>query len=239
MPWREAIITVLRDEGAPMHYADITQAIIADKYRESVGATPAATVSATLADLTRGGSRSRVVKVERGVYALRDASRRQLSERRSETADQAERDAEEMGLINAFGMFWDRHQVSWEGKPIRLLGMQHVGSRLVDFAGQAGVYVLYDIHRAIYVGRVTEQRLGQRLFEHTRGRLSSRWDRFSWFGVRRVRDDGELTAMPTAGIGVQTLIATMEALLIEGLEPSQNRRQGDFNAVEFMQHTTR
>jgi hypothetical protein len=30
----------------------------------------------------------------------------------------------------------------------------------------------------------------------------------------------------------------MEALLIEGLEPPQNRRQGDgFNAVEFLQVT--
>lgn len=44
--------------------------------------------------------------------------------------------------------------------------------------------------------------------------------------------------MPTSGIAVGTLIATMEALLIEGLEPPQNRRQGDgFNAVEFIQVT--
>ena len=32
------------------------------------------------------------------------------------------------------------------------------------------------------------------------------------------------------------LIATMEALLIESVEPSQNRRRGDdFSAVEFLQ----
>ena len=75
--------------------------------------------------------------------------------------------------------------------------------------------------------------------EHTRDRLNSRWDRFSWFGVRRARDNGQLTAIPRAGIRVKTLIATMEALLIEGLEPPQNRRQGDgFNAVEFLQHPT-
>ena len=35
-----------------------------------------------------------------------------------------------------------------------------------------------------------------------------------------------------------TLISTTEALLIEGPEPPQNRRQGDgFNAVEFIQAT--
>jgi hypothetical protein len=56
--------------------------------------------------------------------------------------------------------------------------------------------------------------------------------------VRGVRDDGELTSAPEIGIGVGSLIATMEALLIEGLEPPQNRRQGDgFNAVEFIQET--
>jgi hypothetical protein len=52
----------------------------------------------------------------------------------------------------------------------------------------------------------------------------------------RVRDNGELTPTPDVGIGVGSLIATMEALLIEGLEPPQNRRQGEgFNAVEFIQ----
>jgi len=34
------------------------------------------------------------------------------------------------------------------------------------------------------------------------------------------------------------LVSTMEALLIEGLEPPQNRRRGDgFNATEFIQAT--
>jgi len=37
---------------------------------------------------------------------------------------------------------------------------------------------------------------------------------------------------------LKNLISTMEALLIEGLEPPQNRRQGNgFNAVEFLQST--
>ena len=80
--------------------------------------------------------------------------------------------------------------------------------------------------------------LGLRLFEHTRDRLTGRWDRFSWFGVRGVRADGELTPLPASDIALGSLIATMEALLIEGLEPPQNRRQGEgFNAVEFIQET--
>jgi hypothetical protein len=55
MPWREAILTALQDSGTPMHYAEIAQAIIDRGYRVNVGATPAATVSANLSGLPRGG----------------------------------------------------------------------------------------------------------------------------------------------------------------------------------------
>lgn len=85
------------------------------------------------------------------------------------------------------------------------------------------------------MGRVTKERMGARLWEHTRDRLSGRWDRFSWFGVRPVQEDGSLGTAPS-GIDIDMLIATLEALMIEGLEPPQNRRQGDrFNALEFIQ----
>lgn len=37
-------------------------------------------------------------------------------------------------------------------------------------------------------------------------------------------------------VSIDTLITTMEAVLIEGLEPRQNRKRGDdFQAVEFLQ----
>ena len=40
----------------------------------------------------------------------------------------------------------------------------------------------------------------------------------------------------TRQLHLDNLIATMEALLIEGLEPPQNRKRGDgFSAVEFIQ----
>lgn len=118
------------------------------------------------------------------------------------------------------------------------MGIQQSGSQQVDFGPQAGVYVLYDGSRIIYVGRVTEPRLGQRMWDHTRDRLTGRWDRFSWFGVRKVQENGHLSDIPKTNIEISTLVATMEALLIEGLEPPQNRRQGDgFNALEYIQVT--
>lgn len=235
LSWRDAVIRVLEDAGKPLPYVEITQAIIDCGHRERVGATPAATVSATLSmSLKNEGDGSPFVKPERGVYGLRKASPAAPS---VVEQDEAEEDADQMGLINAFGMFWRRSEVSWKPRHPLLRGFQQAGSQEVDFSAQVGVYLLQDGDRVIYVGRVTEPRLGGRLGEHTRDRLSGRWDRFSWFGVLKVTEEGRLSS-PPGGFTLENLVATMEALLIEGLEPPQNRRQGDgFNAVEFLQGT--
>lgn len=231
MPWRLAMIRVLQEAEGPLHYSEIAQAIIDKQYRIDVGATPSATVAANLSEHSQTFAR-----VARGVYALAERPVNEQPLPVDAAGDDAEEDAQEMGLINAFGMFWSRDLVMWRSTMPKVLGVQQSGSAIVNFTSQAGVYVLHDKSRAIYVGRVTEPRMGLRLFEHTRDRLSGRWDRFSWFGVRGVRSNGELAPIPSSGIAVSSLIATMEALLIEGLEPPQNRRQGDgFNAVEFIQ----
>ena len=236
MSWKDAISRVLEEEGGPVHYADIAQAIIDRGFKSGVGATPAATVAATISMQMQG----QLIRTSRGYYALKSLATPATNIRSQvvpgDVSDPVAQESAEMGLINAFGMFWRRSEVHWTNRGARLLGAQQSGSLEVDFSEQAGVYLLYDADRVIYVGRVTEPRLGARLWEHTRDRLTGRWDRFSWFGVRAVMDTGTLSPVPTAGIEVSTLIATMEALLIEGLEPPQNRRQGDgFNAMEFIQ----
>ena len=56
--------------------------------------------------------------------------------------------------------------------------------------------------------------------------------------MRTADDDGTLGPVPSGNFAVDMLVSTMEALLIEGLEPPQNRRRGDgFNATEFIQAT--
>jgi hypothetical protein len=72
---------------------------------------------------------------------------------------------------------------------------------------------------------------------HTSDRLSGRWDRFSWFGLRGVKENGSLedSTVPWTS---EVVIETMEALLIESLEPPLNRKRGDnFSALEFIQVT--
>ena len=66
-------------------------------------------------------------------------------------------------------------------------------------------------------------------------RLGSRWNRFSWFGLLDVNDDGQLLEIPLQP-SLASMIGTLEALLIEALEPPQNKKRGDdFSAVEYIQ----
>lgn len=238
LSWQDAIVKVLEESLEPMHYHDIAQAVIDKGFRVNVGAIPANTVASVLSKSLR----DRVIRVGGGRYTIPGGTSGhyrpvvEVTPPAEGDLDPAAGETEEMGLINAFGMFWRRTEVDWRTRTPRLLGVQQSGSQQVDFATQAGVYLLYDGNRVVYVGRVVEPRLATRLWEHTRDRLTGRWDRFSWFGVRSVTTSGVLSPIPSAGIEVRTLIATMEALLIEGLEPPQNRRQGDgFSAVEFLQ----
>ena len=49
-------------------------------------------------------------------------------------------------------------------------------------------------------------------------------------------ETGELAQHRSVGLTDEDIIVTLEALLIEGLEPRQNRRRGDaFRAVEYLQ----
>jgi len=188
--WRDAIIKVLESAAQPMHYSDVAQLIIDRDIRKSVGATPASTVAATIStSLANEGVASPFIRVERGVYGLKSMeSAASISGVVSE--DEATADAREMGLINAFGMFWHRNEVNWDVAAPVMLGQQQSGSQNVDFAEQSGVYLLYDGNRVVYVGQVLGPRMSMRLREHTRDRLRGRWDRFSWFGVRDVDNAG-------------------------------------------------
>jgi hypothetical protein len=141
---------------------------------------------------------------------------------------------EQYDIISSFGMFWRKDAVEWTATP-KLLGMQQIGATPVDFCKQLGIYLLYDGREVIYVGRTTDRPLGRRLYEHTSDRMSARWDRFSWFGLLPVSDSGQLGSLPET-YDAAKLIPTLEAILIEALEPRQNRKRGDdLAAVEYIQ----
>lgn len=232
LSWKDAIIKVLQDSPQAMHYTEIAEAIAKQNLRTDFGATPAFTVSSVIStSMGSDGDESPFVRVERGRYWLRT---RAGGVQQGEQLPPSE-ETEDTGLINAFGMYWSREKVLWTSNP-KLLGQQQPDSTPVDFSGEKGVYLLYDGREVVYVGRTTDQPLGARLRQHTLDRLNGRWGRFSWFGVYPVDESGVLNTDAIETYDLTMLIVTMEALLIEGLEPPQNRKRGDdFRAVEFLQ----
>lgn len=231
LEWKEAIISVLQERNEPMHYSEISEVIADKKLRKNLGATPAQTVGATLSTSVLRED-SPFVKVGRGRYILKSTKRQK---NKTPKIEEAREPVEEAGFINAFGMYWARNKVLWTHTP-KILGRQQTESTTVDFCGQKGVYLLYDGHKVVYVGRTTDQPLGVRLKQHIDDRLNGRWDRFSWFGIYSVKESGSLNDKEQISYSLPMLIATMEAILIEGLEPPQNRKRGDdFRAIEYLQ----
>ncbi len=245
MGWREAIVDVLGSHTEAMHYTEIADEIIDRGLKTTVGATPANSVNVIISNSLRDdGLDSPFDRTARGYYRLKAHDVPSTSQAQQTDDDgglppsldtPSEEAKETTGLINALGMHWSREKVYWSNSTPKLLGRQAAGSEPVDFTDQRGVYLLYDRNSVIYVGRATDQGIGSRLKQHTVDRLSSRWDRFSWFGVFSVLESGKLDSGAT-NYDRAVLIATMEALLIESVEPPQNRRRGDdFRAVEFLQ----
>lgn len=227
--WKDAITIVLAEAKEPLHYSEITERILARGLKTTAGATPDQTVNAQIsASIKRDGAVSPFLRVAKGTFTLRsngESAPQQAIEPEAETS---------ADVIRAFGIYWQREHVVWRRQP-RLFGRQQVAAKSVDFGDQRGVYVLADHHTVVYVGRAVDRPLGQRLYEHTLDRLSGRWNRFSWFGFYGVSDAGKLTKDPLTPT-LTSIVSAFEAILIETLEPPQNRRRGDdFTGVEYIQ----
>lgn len=100
--------------------------------------------------------------------------------------------------------------------------------------------MLYKGHDIIYVGQAgaRNSKLFGRLKNHRKDFLANRWDRFSWFGLRRVLSSGKLsTETDRAKASIATALNHIEAVLIAAAEPSLNKQGGRFgrNTVRFLQ----
>jgi hypothetical protein len=138
-------------------------------------------------------------------------------------------------LIKAYGEFWSPDIVNWE-RTWRLLGTRRPDSKgpSINVYEQRGIYVLYNDFVPVYVGRSDKQSIGYRLQLHRESRRKGpRWDRFSWFGFKGIRKNGELGALnASAHSPTRELIATLEALLIIVIDPRLNARRERFkNAI--------
>ncbi len=241
LKWKDAIVKVLEVEKKALHYTEIAEIISERGYRKNLGATPQDTVSANLTtDINANKEKSIFARVTKGMYILRkfltDESQLLSDELISGTETKTKIPIIKNKIINAFGIYWNRTKVHWKNSP-DLLGIQQMGAAEVNFKDEIGIYLLHDSRETIYIGQAIEQRLGQRLKNHTTDRLSGRWDRFSWFGFYPVNEKGELEPdLKLEKITVQNMGDIIEAILIESIEPRQNRKQGNmFYGLEFLQ----
>jgi hypothetical protein len=133
-----------------------------------------------------------------------------------------------MMIISSYGLFWRADEVQWfpgHGKRFRLYGRRgKMGPsfQACDFWRQEGIYILYG-DLGSYYGGLTKH-LGYRLRDHRRDKHAGHWDRFSWFGFRRVLkstdDDGlqKLGSMPIAkSVGLRDVIKELEAIVLKAM----------------------
>lgn len=123
----------------------------------------------------------------------------------------------------------------------RLLGRRGKNSgtvNLADFRQQHGIYILYGNHGPYYVGLTRKQGLGKRLQQHLSDDHQNCWDRFSWFGFRKVQASKDKLGIHTLAelADVTTgrprqIIGDIEALLIRAMGLN-NISQMKFAAAE-------
>jgi hypothetical protein len=138
--------------------------------------------------------------------------------------------------ILCIGALWEASNVFWDSAPAngRLLGVKAKALRgsPVNFCEQSGIYVLYADFTPIYVGQVNK-RLYARLKEHhNKDDLRGRWNRFTWFGLRR-EIGGNKLSVPGVNFSISTkqLLNHLEAIMIHSFEPLLNGQDGRFGKV--------
>lgn len=138
-------------------------------------------------------------------------------------------------MIKSVGLFWKASDIFWGrgNQPGKLLGVpqNNLTMEPIDFREQTGVYALYSGYQLLYVGQAGSghAKLFDRLKKHRTGDLAERWDRFSWYGLRRVLTNGSLSAEAEAAHpDITTVLNHMEAILIHTAEPPLNRQGGRF-----------
>ena len=145
--------------------------------------------------------------------------------------------------IKNYGLMWNRDRVHWGGtraNPGNLMGCGPIQKPKkdqmdVNFRAQIGVYILYQNENVVYVGQTGSgtDPLFRRLKQHMADHLADRWDKFSWFGVRRVNQDGTLNRAKgqSRKMGANEILDLLEGLLIGVVEPPLNKQGAKWSDI--------
>ena len=167
--WKDAIKKVLQESMSPLHYMEISDKILSSGYYETDGATPAATVNAQIsASIKHEGEKSPFIRVGKGIFALKNLetaaivseSKPVVKLEKLKGLTELEVDSSD-SIIHSFGMYWQRDLVVWRSD-LKMYGKQQAQSASVNFGKQKGIYILYDHHTVVYVGRLGNDFLSTR-----------------------------------------------------------------------------
>ncbi len=153
-------------------------------------------------------------------------------------------------MIEAYGRFWNRDLVKWDGKkgdPRSLAGtLKRKKEGKPDITietncwDQEGIYVLYDGYDLVYIGEGNSTPLGARLSHHRKDHLKDRWNKFSWYGIRKINDSGTLKKHPVTGTKIRNkdyikdYITSLEAIAIYIADPPLNSQAGSFKKPDLV-----
>lgn len=230
LSWKDAVLEILKENKEAVHYTEIAKQIEEKKYRTSLGATPHIAVNTALQALLKEGKVCQYEE-ERGSYILKAYKKEYLKGNPIEPVIDT--------MIGAFGRFWKREKVEWKNNnKTKLMGNQGKGSTLIDFSEEIGIYLLHRGYEIVYVGQATDQTIVSRLCQHTKDNKANKWDAFSWFGFYNVNEkSGKVnTSCKSIKMDIHKVADTLEALLIESIEPRFNMRSGNnFSDKEYQQ----
>lgn len=233
MTWRQAVLKVLTETTAPMSCSEVAEAILRQGLKTTVGKTPSDTVAGEISRMRSQGL-AEIIKTQPGFFQLAPQSGTPPA---AEPDELDTTDAVNNLAVAAYGLHWEREKVDWSAR--RLLGydIDPNPEQAIDFADQQGVYLLHSWQSVVYVGKTTAKTEGlfNRLrWHHQRQAWSGKWERFSWFGIRRVSENGEMDDGPDTA-SKEVVSALMEAVLIETLRPSFNQQQGSYMGTLYRQ----
>ena len=240
MSWERAILLILGEENRPFHYSEIAEIILSRGLKTTIGKTPHFTVAGEISRLRSGGMQN-IIKTAPGFYWLQRGTGAPAQDIISDVEEELDpTDATKYLSVAAYGLHWERSKVNWSAGHIWGYDINPDPEQAIDFADQQGVYLLHNWQSVVYVGKTAakERGLFQRLQEHHRKHSwSGKWERFSWFGIRRVNESGEMVDVSVEA-SPAVVTALMEAVLIEALGPSFNQQLGHYMGTLYHQATT-
>lgn len=218
MTWRDAILRVLEEAQEPLDTPTITKRIEENGYRELTGESPNRTVSSYVSIFKKEG----IVEEPTNYYYNLAQQDLDLNAKETEPAQTL--------TVQAYGLYWERSAVRWDTGRRELMGKQDRYAQAVNFADQAGVYLLHSWNEIVYAGKTNRHKSKNGLYDrlkdhHTSVRKNDRWNTFSWFGFKAVQKDGNLGNEPD-NCSFDDIVDIIEAIFIEALLPRLNMQSG-------------